>query len=121
MVQENSRIEAFNRRREDLRKLSDEQLKERFWDLCGQVVQPMVAMAKSHTTPAIERSVLLRMGFDSLAAKALVQKIFEAGLLGKGAGHVVLKVAERRKLDLAAAAHSIVTEKGALDGLFREK
>ncbi len=54
-------------------------------------------MARTHTSPAIERSVLLRMGFSSLEAKAIVEKCQQFGLLGKGAGNVVLKAAALSK------------------------
>lgn len=117
-MEENSRSEAFKKRREELHKLSDRQLKQRFWDLCGKVVEPMVQLAKTHTSPSIERSVLLRMGIDSLSTKALVEKISAAGLLGKGAGNVVLKVAQRDRIDVPTAARKIIDEKGVLDGLF---
>ena len=118
MVQDKTRLEAYQTRREALGKLTDEQLKNRFWELCNQAVAPMVELAKNHTTPAIERSVLLRMGIDSSTAKAVVEKIFTAGLLGKGAGQVVLKVAQKRNLEVPAAGQCIVEEKGILDGLF---
>ena len=37
--------------------------------LTGQLVDPLLELAKENTSPAIERSVLLRMGFSSLEAK----------------------------------------------------
>jgi len=36
------------------------------------VVDPLLEYGRTHTTPSIERSVLLRMGFSSLEAKPLV-------------------------------------------------
>ncbi|HOB34553.1 MAG: ornithine aminomutase [Firmicutes bacterium] len=88
------RKDDFQQRRRHLAGLSDEELHQRFWELLDQVVEPLAELARTHTSPAIERSVLLRMGFSSLEAKALVEKCQEQGLLGKGAGHVVLKAAE---------------------------
>lgn len=88
------RRDDFQERRQHLAGLSDEELNQRFWELLEQVVEPLAQLAKTHTSPAIERSVLLRMGFSSLEAKAIVEKCQELGLLGKGAGHVVLKAAE---------------------------
>ncbi len=116
MTQE--RITSFEKRREELSKLSDEELKERFWQLCNQVVEPIVDLARTHTSPSIERSVLLRMGIDSLTAHAAVDHILEAGLLGKGAGHVVLEVAQKRHCDVRTAATAIVDNKEVLNGLF---
>lgn len=88
------RRDDFQERRKHLAALSDEQLYARFWQLLDEVVDPLAQLAQTHTSPSIERSVLLRMGFSSLEAKAIVDKCQELGLLGKGAGHVVLKAAE---------------------------
>lgn len=85
------RKDDFKDRRKHLDGLSDEQLNKRFWDLLDQVVDPLADLATTHTSPAIERSVLLRMGFSSLEAKSIVEKCQQFGLLGKGVGNVVLK------------------------------
>ena len=115
---EDNRIEKFNKRHEELKKLSDDQFKARFWELCEKAVAPMVDLARTYTSPSIERSVLLRMGIDSVMTKAVVQKVHEAGLLGKGAGHVVLKVSEKYKIDVPAAAKRIVEDKESMNQLF---
>ncbi len=86
------RTDDFESRREHLKGLSDEQLKERFWELARQLTDPLLSMGKEYTSPSIERSVLLRMGFSSLEAAALVKGCLEQGLLGHGAGHVVYKM-----------------------------
>jgi D-ornithine 4,5-aminomutase subunit alpha len=86
-----SRGDDFDRRSQSLKQLSDEELKNRFWALANETVRPLVDLAKTHTTPSIERSVLMRMGFSSMEAKTLVDRIIEAGLIGKGAGGVVYK------------------------------
>ena len=112
------RIARFEKRREELKKMSDEQLKARFWALCNQVIEPVVGLAQTHTSPSIERAVLLRMGIDSLSSQGVVDRIHEAGLLGKGAGHVVLKLAEKSGQDVRAAAASILESKNVLQGLF---
>lgn len=112
-----NRIDNFEKRKIELEKLSDAELKERFWDLCNQVVEPIVDLARTHTSPSIERSVLLRMGIDSITAHAVVDRVLEAGLLGKGAGHVVLEVSKMKKCDLQAAARAICDEKDILNGL----
>jgi D-ornithine 4,5-aminomutase subunit alpha len=112
------RITHFDERREKLRQMTDEQLKARFWQLCEQVVEPAVALATTHTSPSIERAVLLRMGIDSVSSHGVVNRICEAGLLGKGAGHVVLKLAQKRGSDVRSAAAAILEEKDVLQGLF---
>ncbi len=112
------RIARFEQRRQELRKMSDEELKARFWELCNQVVEPIVDLARTHTSPSIERSILLRMGIDSVTAHGVVERVYEAGLLGKGAGHVVLKVAQKTGKDVRAAAAAILENKDLLQGLF---
>jgi len=97
------RIDDFQERRKHLQSLSDEELKNYFWELAEKVVEPLVEIARTHTTPAIERSVLLRMGFSSLEAKALVEKTLQRGLLGKGAGHVVFRYARLTGKTIRAA------------------
>jgi len=112
------RIKKFEARRQELEKLSGEQLKARFWELCNKVVEPMVEYGRKYTSPSIERSVLLRMGIDSQTSQAVVSRINEAGLLGKGAGHVVLKVSQKRNTDIRQAAKMIAEDKTAVEGLF---
>lgn len=112
------RLKKYENRLSELHKLSDEELKNRFWDLCNKIVEPMVEYGQKYTSPSIERSVLLRMGIDSLTTQAVVKKINEAGLLGKGAGHVVLKLSQRRKISINDAAKIIVEDETALQNLF---
>jgi D-ornithine 4,5-aminomutase subunit alpha len=114
------RIARFEARREKYRELSDEALKAHFWDLCDQIVAPIVDLARTHTSPSIERSVLLRMGIDSLTAHGVVDRIQQAGLLGKGAGHVLLRLAEKQGFDVRQAAAAIMEDKDLLEGLFGE-
>src|SRR5512136_1463744 len=114
------RIARFEQRRQELAQMTDEQLKARFWELCNQVVDPIVDLARTHTSPSIERAVLLRMGIDSLSSHGVVERIYQAGLLGKGAGHVLLKLAEKRGTDVKGAAAAILEDKNALQGLFTE-
>lgn len=112
------RIARFEKRREELKKMSDAELKARFWQLCDQAIAPIVDLAKTHTSPSIERSVLLRMGIDSISSHGVVDRIYEAGLLGKGAGHVVLKLAQKNGTDVRTAAAAILENKEILTGLF---
>jgi D-ornithine 4,5-aminomutase subunit alpha len=115
------RLERYSQRRQALAGLTDEQLRDRFWELCHQAVAPMLELARTHTSPSIERSVLLRMGIDSVTAKGVVMKVQEAGWLGRGAGHVVLKVAQRDRTDVRTAATRIAADGAALTGLFGGK
>ena|SRR5512145_776288 len=112
------RMARFDKRRVELKKMSDEQLKARFWTLCNQVVEPIVDLARTHTSPSIERAVLLRMGVDSISSHGVVDRILEAGLLGKGAGHVVLKLSQKTGKDVRGAAAAILENKEVLQGLF---
>lgn len=97
------RPDDFEERRRHLAGMSDEELARYFWELADKVVQPLVELARTHTSPSIERSVLLRMGFSSLEAKAIVDRCVERGLLGKGAGHVVWKLATARGMSVREA------------------
>ncbi|HAP42765.1 MAG TPA: ornithine aminomutase [Spirochaetaceae bacterium] len=112
------RIARFEQRRDVLKKLSDQELKDRFWTLCNQVVQPIAELAKTHTSPSIERAVLLRMGVDSVTTHGVVTRVNEAGLLGKGAGQVLLKVSQKTGKDIRAAAQAILDDAGILKNLF---
>ena len=112
------RIARFEKRQAELNQMSDAELKARFWDLCNQVVEPIVDLAQTHTSPSIERSVLLRMGIDSVSSHGVVDRIYRAGLLGKGAGHVLLRLAEKNGSDVRAAAAALLENEDVLDGLF---
>jgi D-ornithine 4,5-aminomutase subunit alpha len=96
--------------RDRLAQMSDEQLHEYFWHLVGQIIDPLIEEAKTHTSPAIERSVLLRMGFSSLEAKAIVNKMSEKRLLGHGAGKLVLRLALKRKITVRDAGLGLMKD-----------
>lgn len=102
------RGDDFATRREPLRELSDQELHARFWSLVERIVAPLVEEARTHTTPAIERSVLLRMGFSSAEAKVLVDGLGERGLLGHGAGRLVLGLAQRREMSVREAGLALL-------------
>jgi len=91
------RTDDFSSRREHLAALSDAELKERFFSLAEEIVDPLIELSKRSTSPSVERSVLLRMGFSSLEAGAIVNHVLDLGLMGKGAGNIVLKTAEKLK------------------------
>ena len=97
------REDDFATRRVHLAKLSDEELKELFWNLTEKVIDPLLTLGYENTTPAIERSVLLRMGFSSLEVAQIVTESEERGLLGYGAGHAVYKLAKIKAMPIREA------------------
>ena len=112
MDKANVRQDDFEVRRQHLEKLSDEELKKRFWALVDEAVNPLINLAKTHTSPAIERSVLLRMGFSSIEAKAIVDQTIEHHLMGKGAGHCVYKYSLLKKLSVREAGLILMKGEG---------
>ena len=102
-----AREDTFNHVRRHLEGLTDDQLHDRFWALTQQIVDPLVAMAATHTSPSVERSVLMRMGVDSRTCMAVVAECETRALLGHGAGHVVLVVMQALELDAPAAARKL--------------
>ena len=97
------RQDDYEKRREHLKNLSDAELKERFWSLAGELVDPLLKLGYENTTPSVERSVLLRMGFSSIEAKAIVDACVEHRLIGHGAGHVIYKLAKVKNIPLRDA------------------
>ena len=93
----------FESRRKHLADLSDQALKERLWELAFDIVKPLSDLAYAYTSPSIERSVLLRMGFSSLEAQSIVSFAEKRGLLGKGAGNLVLRYARATSTDYLTA------------------
>lgn len=112
MTNRKNREDNYLARNHHLRDLTDEQLKEMFWDLADKTVSPLVDLSYTHTTPAIERSVLLRMGFSSLEAKDLVEKVLNHGLITKGAGHVVYRLSIIEKTDIRTAGLMLINDNG---------
>ncbi len=102
----------FEKRRTHLSELSDEELKERFWELAKEIVKPLSELAFNHTSPSIERSILLRMGFSSLDAQAIVSSAEKRGLLGKGVGPLLLKYAEAKNKDYREAGGELAAGEG---------
>jgi len=103
------RKDDYLERRKKLASLTDQELDKRFWELANMLVDPLIGLARTHTSPSIERSVLLRMGFSSLEAKAIVDRISELGLLGKGSGNVILKLAKSLSISYLVAGRSLAS------------
>lgn len=106
------RTDDYEARREHLKSLSEKELIDRFWALTDGLVSPLVELARENTSPAIERSVLLRMGFSSLEAKAIADGCAEHGLLSHGAGNVVYKLANDKKLPIRDAGLLLIDGQG---------
>lgn len=102
------RPDEFDVCRKRLSSLSDDELHARFWDLVKQIVDPLVEEARTHTTPSIERAVLLRMGFSSIEAKALVKQLGERALLGHGAGRLILELALKNRIPVREAGRALL-------------
>ena len=97
------RADDFQERRKHIAGLNDEELYQRFWQLTSEVVDPLLELGKKNTTPSIERSILLRMGISSLETKPIVEGCMDRGLMGKGAGHVVYKLANSKNISIKEA------------------
>jgi len=106
------RTDDFEKRREHLKNLSSEQLKERFWALTEEVCKPLVDLAEKNTSASIERSVLLRMGFSSIEAGEIIKQGTAWNLLGKGMGNVVLTYAKMNNIEYREAGKELAEGKG---------
>ncbi len=94
---------TYEEARKHLAGLSDEELKTRFWALSEEIMEPMLEMGKEYTSPSIERSVLLRMGFSSIEATEIVNRVLTHELMGKGAGHIVYRIAKEKNIEIREA------------------
>ena len=68
--------------------LTDEQLYDKFWEMCSKVVDPLLELGTKNTTPSVERAVLLRMGVSSLDTQKIVEGAIDRGLMGHGTGQI---------------------------------
>ncbi|MDY0341079.1 MAG: D-ornithine 4,5-aminomutase subunit OraS [Coriobacteriia bacterium] len=107
-----AREDTFAEARKHLEGLSSADLEARFWSLAQRCVDPMVELARTHTSPSIERSVLMRMGLDSVMSKTVVAECETRALLGHGAGHVLLLAMQAWDADAPAAARRLADGEG---------
>lgn len=114
------RADDYEIRRQHLKNMSDEELKTKFWELAEKIVEPMLELGKKNTTPAIERSVLLRMGFSSIEVKPIVEGVMNKGLMGKGAGNVVWRLSKKLGISVREAGVGLAEGKywDVVDTLF---
>ena len=103
-----SRVNDFESRRRHLQTMSDDELNAYFWSLAAKITEPLVEEARTHTSPSIERSVLLRMGFSSVEAQALVEAIVRRGHLAQGAGHLILTLAKTKGMSVREAGEALL-------------
>ncbi len=94
------REDDFKERRKHLADLSEDELEARFWKLASDLVDPIIDLATKNTSPSIERSVLLRMGFSSVEAKTIVDGAIDRGIIGKGAGHILYRLSKEKNLEI---------------------
>lgn len=116
------RKDDYLSRRQHLEKMSDQELKDYFYELADKIVDPLMDLSYTHTSKSIERSVLLRMGFSSIEAKEIVDKLNEQNLLRKGAGNCVFKIANNKKISIHEAGVLIIEADGIdyLQEVFRK-
>ena len=105
------RDDDYAKRSAHLKKMDDEQLKAYFWELAEKVVDPLLQMGRDYTSPSIERSVLLRMGFSSLEVKPIVDGALANNLLGHGAGNIVYKLAKSKNMEIREAGMALAEGK----------
>lgn len=114
------RADDYEVRRQHLMNLSEEELKAKFWELAEKIVEPMLELGKKNTTPAIERSILLRMGFSSMEVKPIVEGVMNKGLMSKGAGNVVWRLSKKLNVSVREAGLGLAEGKywDVVDTLF---
>ena len=105
------RNDDFSVRHQKLAGMSDEELKAYFWKLAQQVVDPLLEYGRTHTSPSIERSVLLRMGFSSLEAKPMVDQAIEHDLIGHGVGNIVYRLSKAENMSIRDAGAALAEGK----------
>lgn len=105
------RADDYQERRAHLANLSDAELCQRFWALAEQITEPLLKMGYEYTSPSIERSVLLRMGFSSIEAKHIVDGCVERHLIAHGAGNVVYRLAKAQGTDVRTAGLALCEDR----------
>lgn len=105
------RTDDFESRRAHLKNMTDAELYDRFWQLAEQIVNPLLDMGKKYTTPAIERSVLLRMGFSSIESKPIVEGAIKKGLMGKSCGNLVWRLSKAKGISVREAGIALIEGK----------
>lgn len=105
------KADTFERDRQHLAKLTDQEIYDKFWTLTAEIIAPLLDLAQKNTTPSVERSVLIRLGFSSIEAKALVEKVINHNLMSKGAGHVVYVASKENNIAIKEAGLGLIADK----------
>jgi len=106
------RIDDYKTRREHLKDMSNDELKSYFLKLSEEMMDPLLEMAYTHTSPSIERSVLLRMGFSSIEVKVIVDILNEHNLLKKGSGNCIYILSKNKNISIQEAGLLILNGEG---------
>ncbi|WP_423364434.1 ornithine aminomutase subunit alpha [Mycoplasma sp. P36-A1] len=97
--------------RKHLKGLTDQEIHDLFWELTGKIIDPLLELGVKNTTPSVERSVVLRLGFSSIEAKAIVEKVMDYGLMSKGAGHVIYVASKENNVSIKEAGFGLIEDK----------
>ena len=103
--------DTFLQDRKHLENLSDQEVYDKFWALTAEIIAPLMDLADKNTTPSVERSIVLRLGFSSIEAKAIVEKVMDYGLMSKGAGHVIYIAAKENNVSIKEAGFGLIEGK----------
>lgn len=103
--------DTFKQDRKHLENLSDQEIHDRFWELTQKIIDPLLELGRTNTTPSVERSVVLRLGFSSIEAKALVEKVMDYELMPKGAGHVIYVASKENNVSIKEAGLGLIEGK----------
>ena len=103
--------DTFQNDRKHLENLSDQEIHDKFWALTQEIIDPLLELGKKNTTPSVERSVVLRLGFSSIEAKAIVEKVMDYGLMSKGAGHVIYVASKENNVSIKEAGLGLIEGK----------
>ena len=101
------RDDDYQVRRQSVANWSDKALEQRFWQLGEQIGDPLLKLGYEETSPPIEPSGLLRMGFSSIEARAIADGCVEQNLLGHGAGNVVYRLAKAKGMEYIDAGRAL--------------
>lgn len=103
--------DTFLEDRKHLESLSDQEIYDKFWALTQEIIDPLLDLAENNTTPSVERSILLRLGFSSIEAGLLVEKVMDYSLMSKGAGHVVYIASKENNVSIKEAGLGLIEGK----------
>ena len=98
---------AKRRVKKGIADLTNEQLYDKFWEMCSKVVDPLLELGTKNTTPSVERAVLLHMGVSSLDTQKIVEGAIDRGLMGHGTGHIVYRISKDKGISIREASAAL--------------